>query len=168
MILVGGPESVPIMIAAYDPRWPERYRFERDRISQALGPSALLIEHIGSTSVPGLGAKPIVDILVAVVDPDDDAQHRGALERAGYVLRVIESGHRMYRTATRDVHVHLWAHESDDVERHLAFRDVLRSSAEARTIYERVKRDLARRGWTDSNDYAGAKADVIALLTQAE
>ncbi|MDQ2991833.1 MAG: GrpB family protein [Candidatus Eremiobacteraeota bacterium] len=164
MILIGGPERVDIVIAEYDPRWPERYAVERERIATALAENAMRIEHIGSTSVPGLGAKPIVDILVAVAHPDDEACHRGALERAGYVLRVIEPGHRMYRTAERDVHVHVWADGTDDIVRHVAFRDLLRSSADARSTYEGVKRELASRSWDDSNAYAEAKTQVIAQL----
>lgn len=165
MILVGCSDRVDIVIAEYDPRWTERYAVERERIAAALGPDAIRIEHIGSTAVPDLGAKPIVDILVAVADPDD-ARHRHALERAGYVLRVIEPGHRMYRTPARDVHVHVWTDGSDDIERHLLFRDRLRASAEARANYEAAKRELACRIWNDSNDYAAAKTDVIASITR--
>jgi len=165
LILVGGPEAVErISIAAYDPAWPARFERERVRIVAALGESARSIEHIGSTAVPGLAAKPIVDIMVELDDPDDDARYREALESVGYGLRVIEAGHRMYRTSDRDVHLHLWRTGSADIPRHLDFRDRLRESDEARRLYERTKRDLAARPWADTNDYADAKSAVIAQI----
>jgi len=156
-VLVGGREKRPVVIADYDPSWPVRYEVERARILGALGSRALRIEHIGSTSVTGLAAKPIVDILVAVADPEDTAD----LEAAGYVLRVREPGHRMLRTPELDVHVLLWPEGSEDVRRHLAFRDRLRASADDRGAYERLKRDLARREWDDINHYAEAKGALI-------
>src|SRR6185437_16987618 len=103
--LVGGREARAIVIADYDPAWPERFALERARIVTALGARAVAVEHVGSTAVPGLAAKPIVDVLVAVADPEAD-ELRGALEAAGYELRVREPGHRMFRTPTLDVHVH--------------------------------------------------------------
>ena len=124
--LIGGPEGGRVRLSPYRPEWTERFAAERERIAAALGPSAEQIEHIGSTSVPGLDAKPIVDILVAVADPADPA-HCSALEGAGYVLRVDEARHRMFRTPERDVHVHLWVTGSEDVTRHLEFRDRLRA-----------------------------------------
>ena len=104
-VLIGGRERREIVIAEYDPQWPGRFDAERERIGSALGDAALRIEHIGSTSVPGLAAKPIVDVLVAVSDVSDESSYGPALERAGYELRVREPEHRMYRTPERDVHV---------------------------------------------------------------
>ena len=163
MELIGGIERREIVIAEPDPAWPARFEAERARIERALGP--VRVQHIGSTAVPGLAAKPIVDILVAVADPDDEAAFLPALQRAGYVLRVREPGHRMLRTPERDVHVHVWAAGSPDVERHLAFRDRLREDAGARAAYEALKRDLARRDWKDMNAYADAKSELIAAIT---
>lgn len=114
---------------------------------RALGVSALRIEHIGSTAVPGLAAKPIVDLLVAVADPDDESVTVTALEAAGYELRVRELGHRMFRTPGRDVHVHVWGHSDPEMTRHLMFRDRLRRSPADRDAYERLKRELAAREW---------------------
>jgi GrpB-like predicted nucleotidyltransferase (UPF0157 family) len=85
-VLVGGRQRREIVIADYDPAWPARFEAGRDRVARALGDHALTIEHIGSTSVPGLGAKPIIDVLVTVADPDDEAAFREPLERAGYEL----------------------------------------------------------------------------------
>jgi GrpB-like predicted nucleotidyltransferase (UPF0157 family) len=107
--------------------------------------------------------------MVMVDDPDDDATFVLALTKAGYVLRVIEPQHRMFRTPKRDVHVHLWRTGSDDERRHLLFRDWLRENADDRERYEAVKRELASREWDDSNDYAQAKSSVIAeIMGRAE
>jgi GrpB-like predicted nucleotidyltransferase (UPF0157 family) len=166
-ILVGGRERRPVVIADADPAWPSRFEEHRARIAGALGPLALRIEHVGSTSVPGLAAKPIVDVLVAVDDVTsvDAPAVRDRLAAAGYELRVDEPGHRMFRTAAHDVHLHVWPATGDDVRRHLLFRDHLRTSAPDRARYEAVKRTLATRDWDDMNDYAEAKSPVIAEIT---
>jgi GrpB-like predicted nucleotidyltransferase (UPF0157 family) len=125
--------------------------------------TAKTIEHIGSTAVPGLAAKPIIDILVAVDEVEDEGAYLARLENAGYVLRVREPGHRMFRTPTKDVHLHIWS-ERAEIARHTALRDWLRANEEDRRIYERVKRKLAERDWSDSNDYAEAKNDIIVEI----
>jgi GrpB-like predicted nucleotidyltransferase (UPF0157 family) len=99
--------------------------------------------------------------LVTVENPDDE-NLVAALTAAGYQLRVREPGHRMFRTPERDVHVHIWAHTDSEVERYIALRDRLRLSASDRELYARRKRELARRRWSDMNDYADAKGPVIA------
>jgi GrpB-like predicted nucleotidyltransferase (UPF0157 family) len=133
-----------------------------------LGASALRVEHIGSTSVPGLAAKPIVDVLVTVQDVEDEAAFVPALEREGFVLRVREPGHRMVRTPERDVHVHLYEPDHEAVSAYLDLRDWLRADAGDRALYETTKRRLATRTWTDMNEYADAKTDVVlAILGRA-
>jgi GrpB-like predicted nucleotidyltransferase (UPF0157 family) len=167
-VLVGGRERRRIVIVDYDPDWPGRFEHERDRVRQALRGRALRIEHIGSTAVAGLAAKPIVDVLVTVEDPEDDAAILPALEGAGSELRVREHAHRMFRTPARDVPVHVWGDSDPEVERYLRFRDRLRSSAEDRAAYERLKRALSTREWADFNDYADAKGELIeAILAEA-
>jgi GrpB-like predicted nucleotidyltransferase (UPF0157 family) len=162
-VLIGGRERREIVIADYDPAWPRRFEAERGRIAAALGDRALRIAHIGSTAVRGLAAKPIVDILVEVARLED-----ADLERAGYVLRVREEGHRMFRTPERDVHVHVWPTGHPDIAAQLVFRDRLRASADDRRAYERSKRELATRDWADMNHYADAKGDLIrAILRRA-
>jgi GrpB-like predicted nucleotidyltransferase (UPF0157 family) len=166
-VLVGGRERPSITLEAHRPEWAERFAAERARIRAALGDRAHAVEHIGSTAVPDLMAKPIVDMLVTVSDPQA-REVRSALERAGYVLRVDEPGHRMFRTPARDVHVHVWPDESPEVARHLAFRDRLRASPADRRLYEERKRELAGRDWEDMNHYADAKGPVIeAILERA-
>jgi GrpB-like predicted nucleotidyltransferase (UPF0157 family) len=163
-VLVGGREHRRVEIVAYEVAWPARYEAERARIGAALGTAALRIEHVGSTAVPGLAAKPIVDILVAVDDPSDEAAVVRPLEDAGYVLRVREEGHRMLRTPAGDVHIHLWRSGSDDERRHLLFRDWLRHDGADRARYASAKRALAEKDWPDMNHYAEAKGPVIAEI----
>ena len=120
-VLIGGREKREIAIVDYDAAWPGTFEHERDRVRRALGPVALRIEHIGSTAVPGLAAKPIIDVLVTLEDPEDELAFVWRLESAGYELRVREPGHRMFRTPSRDVHVHVWADTDTEVERYLSF-----------------------------------------------
>lgn len=166
--LIGGPERREIVIVAHDSAWAARFERERERISAALGIRAHAIEHVGSTAVPGLAAKPIVDLLVGVSDPEDESIV-STLEAAGYELRVREPGHRMLRTHALDVHVHIWAAADPEVARVLRFRDRLRADAADREAYERLKYELAEREWEDMNAYADAKGTLIEeILGRAE
>jgi len=168
-VLVGGREERLVVMAEPDPRWPAVFDRHRAAIAAALGARARRIDHVGSTSVPGLAAKPIVDIQVSVDDPDDDPSFGPALEELGYVLRVREARHRMFRTPARDVQVHIWAAGSDDERRHVLFRDWLRVDEVDRRLYEDTKRRLAGRRWPDVNYYAEAKSPVIVeIMDRAE
>ncbi len=166
-VLIGGREERLVEIVGSTPAWSRRFATEKLRLAEALGPRARRIEHIGSTAVPGLAAKPVVDIMVTVDDPDDEAPYRPALEAAGYLLRVREPGHRLFRTPAGNVHVHIWAVGSPDEHRQLAFRDWLRAHPDDREEYERVKRSLSGR-YTDTNYYAEAKTPIIeSILAKA-
>ena len=169
-VIIGPAESAEIKLVAYDPVWAERFRREAGRIHAALGDD-VRVEHIGSTSVPGLAAKPIVDILLVLDDPADKDSYLPALERAGYELRVREPDfwrHRMLRTPERDVHVHVFPPASPEVERYLVFRDRLRAEPEERELYAATKRRLAARDWATMDHYAQAKTDVIeAIISRA-
>jgi GrpB-like predicted nucleotidyltransferase (UPF0157 family) len=168
-VLIGGRQPRDIVIADHDDAWPRRFAVERERIAAALGPRALRIDHVGSTSVPGLAAKPIVDIDLSVADVEDETAYLPDLESTGYVLRVREPGHRMVRTPELDVHVHVCAVGSEWERKHLLFRDHLRRHPDDRALYEGVKRELATRTWEDMNDYADAKDDVVAaIMVRAE
>ena len=107
-VFIGGPEKRAIVIEEYDPAWAARFEQVKASLAEALGPKALQIEHFGSTSVPGLGAKGIIDVLVEVEDVDDEAAYGPALESHGFAIRVRQPGHRMYRTPEQDVHVHVF------------------------------------------------------------
>ena len=106
-VLIGGRESVEITISEPDPQWSERFAALRARITDALGGTALEVHHIGSTAVPGLAAKPIIDVLLLVHDLEDEAAYVPPLEAAGLVLRVREPGHRLLRPPDRTAHVHV-------------------------------------------------------------
>jgi len=168
--LIGGAERRGIKIVDYDPDWPKKFKAHARVIADALGASALRIEHVGSTSVPGLAAKPVIDILVVVADSADESAYLPQLEAAGYVLRVREpdwNEHRMLRTPERDVHVHVYSAGCQEIQRLLTFRDRLRRSADDRSRYERTKRELAAREWPDMNAYADAKTEVIESILAA-
>ncbi|HEY6398127.1 MAG TPA: GrpB family protein [Solirubrobacteraceae bacterium] len=168
-VLIGGPERRAIVIAAYDPDWPAQFAAHRDRVHRALGPLTIRIEHIGSSAVPGLAAKPVIDVLVTVADPDDESVIVPAMTSAGYHLRVRETGHRMFRTPNRDAHLHVWGDSDPEVSRYLRFRDRLRASVKDRRAYEQLKRDLSAREWQDTNQYADAKSVLIEqILMRAE
>jgi GrpB-like predicted nucleotidyltransferase (UPF0157 family) len=162
-VIIGEIERQTIVVD-YDPGWPGRFRHEEARIRPALGGAALSVEHIGSTSVPGLAAKPIVDLLLVVEDSGDEASYMPAIERAGYVLRVREADfdeHRMFRTPAKDVHVHVFSADSPEIDRYLLLRERLREDRGDRELYARTKRELARREWPSMQHYAEAKTEVI-------
>jgi GrpB-like predicted nucleotidyltransferase (UPF0157 family) len=168
--LIGGNEKRKIEIAVYDPDWPKKFETHARIIADALCDSALRIEHIGSTSVPGLSAKPIIDILVVVRDSADESAYLPQLEAAGYRLRVREpdwNEHRMLRTPEQDVHIHIYSTNCPEIERNLTFRDRLRRNTEDRRRYEQLKRELAAKEWADMNAYAQAKTDVIESIIEA-
>lgn len=165
--LIGGVAKREIKIVDYDPDWPKKFETNVKIIADALGGSALRVEHIGSTSVPGLAAKPIIDILVVVPDSADESAYLPQLEAAGYVLRVREpdwNEHRMFRTPDRDVHIHIYSAGCPEIQRNLTFRDCLRRNIDDRRRYEQAKRELATKEWFDMNAYADAKTEVIESI----
>jgi GrpB-like predicted nucleotidyltransferase (UPF0157 family) len=162
--LIGGREKRVIEIVPYRSDWPLRFQSHAERIKNALGATMLRVEHIGSTSVDGLAAKPIIDILVVVADPAREDLYLPGMLSAGYELRVREpefEEHRMFRTPERDVHVHFFPANSGEIERYLQFRDFVRAHAETRDQYAALKRELSKMDWTDMNEYANAKTDFI-------
>lgn len=162
--LVGGTERRALVLHEHDPGWAEEYAEHERRVRDALGDVALQVEHIGSTSVPGLAAKPVIDVLVVVDDVTAEEDYLPPLLEAGYELRVREPGHRLVRTPTRDAHVHVWGHGDPAVADYLLFRDRLRADAADRDLYERTKRELVSREWPDTNAYADAKTDVVEAI----
>ena len=162
--LVGGVEKRYLVIVDHDPTWPRTYAEHEERIRRALGPAAVQVEHIGSTSVPGLAAKPIIDVLVTVEDITAEEDHVDVLLDAGYELRVREPGHRLVRTAARDVHVHLLEVGDQAAADYLLFRDRLRADPADRRLYEDTKRALVEQDWADMNAYSEAKTDVVTAI----
>jgi GrpB-like predicted nucleotidyltransferase (UPF0157 family) len=153
-----------IRLEPYDPAWPRLFEREAARIWAVLGPSALRVEHTGSTSVPGFVAKPIIDILLVVSDSADEAAYVPALEAAGYVVRIREPewhAHRMLKGPDTDVNLHVFSAGSSEIARVLRFRDRLRASPDDRERYAREKLELARQDWRAVDDYARAKTTVI-------
>jgi GrpB-like predicted nucleotidyltransferase (UPF0157 family) len=158
------PHNGPVTLAEYDPAWPVLFGREASRIREALGRSALLVEHAGSTSVPGLAAKPIIDIVLAVPDSAEEAAYVPAMEAAGYKLWSREPDwfeHRMFKGPDTDINLHLFTAGAAEIDRMLLFRDWLRVNDADRAAYLGVKRDLAQRTWRHVQHYADAKSSVI-------
>ena len=158
------PHNAPITLAEYDPAWPELFEREAERIRMALGDRALRLEHTGSTSVPGLAAKPIIDITLLVPDSADEPAYAPALEAAGYVLRIREPHwleHRLFKGPDTDVNLHVFSEGCVELDRMVGFRDWLRAHPDDRELYERTKRELATRTWRHVQHYADAKTGVV-------
>lgn len=154
----------PVTVADYDPGWPQRYASWRDRLRTALGATAERIEHVGSTAVPGLPAKPVVDIQVSVADLEDEEAYVPALAGVDLQLRSRDVHHRYFRPLPhlpRDVHVHVCAVGSAWEADHLRFRDHLRADPSARDRYAESKRAAARVWADDRLAYTDAKTEVI-------
>ena len=154
----------PIVLVEYDPKWALRFEREAHRIRAALGTRALLVEHAGSTAVPGLVAKPIIDIVLAVPDSSNEDDYVPALEAEGYLLRIREPDwyeHRVLKKTDPSINLHVFSADCPEIDRMLAFRNHLRRSEADRQLYERTKRDLAAREWAYVQDYADAKTEVV-------
>jgi GrpB-like predicted nucleotidyltransferase (UPF0157 family) len=154
----------PVLLADYDPAWAALYAREEARIRSALGERAVVLEHVGSTSVPGLAAKPKIDMLLGVADSADEAAYVPALEAAGYVLHIREPDwheHRLFKGPDTDINLHVFSAGHPEIARLIAFRDWLRGNEEERRLYERTKRELAARTWLYTQNYADAKTAVV-------
>src|SRR6266705_4672296 len=166
------PHDAPITLVEYDLAWPRLYAREAQRIRSAIGPRALQLDHIGSTSVPGLMAKPIIDILLVVADSADEPSYVPALEAAGYVLRIREPDwhqHRLFKGPDTNINLHVFTQGSEEIQRTLLLRDWVRTNEADRELYARTKRSLARRKWKYVQNYADAKSEVVkAILESAE
>jgi GrpB-like predicted nucleotidyltransferase (UPF0157 family) len=173
-VTLGGPRrhDARITLSRYDRSWPRRFSQEERRIRKALGSTVRLLEHVGSTAVPGLAAKPIIDILLVVPDSADEGTYVPSLEAAGYTLRIREPDwhqHRLLKGPHEGVNLHVFSVGAKEVERMVRFRDRLRSDPEARERYARTKRALAQRTWEFVQDYADAKSKVVeSILRERE
>jgi GrpB-like predicted nucleotidyltransferase (UPF0157 family) len=157
-------ETARVEVVAPDPSWPEQFQRVRRAISAALGDRAMAVEHVGSTSVPGLWAKPVIDVDLTVADSADEAAYLPDLEAAGFELRVREpqwEEHRMVRGSAPLANVHIWSPGAVEPRRHAAFRDWLRGHPDDRAAYAALKRELAARGFTDVMEYNNHKAALV-------
>jgi len=172
-VTVGARRRVdgPIVLADYDLQWPVLFEREATRVRAALGDRVRLLEHVGSTSVPGLPAKPIVDIVLAIDDSADEDAYVPPMEASGYVVRIREPDwheHRLFKGPDTDINLHTFSVGSSEIERMLAFRDWLRRHDDERDLYLRTKRELAARHWVYVQDYADAKGEVVeAIIVRA-
>ncbi|MGW3961156.1 GrpB family protein [Amycolatopsis sp. NPDC005003] len=153
-----------VVLADYDPEWPKLFEREAERIRGVLGERVLVLEHVGSTSVPGLCAKPIVDILLEVPDSDDEAAYVPALEAAGYRLVIREPDwekHRCFKGPDTNINLHVYSPGNGQTPRYRLFRDRLRAHPEELELYAAKKRELAARTWKYIQNYADAKTEVV-------
>lgn len=173
-VTIGGPTRIdgPIHLAEPDPEWPRVAAREAARIRALLGDQVHRLEHVGSTSVPGLAAKPIIDMALAVPDSADEAAYVPALEAAGYVLRIREPDwfeHRVLKGPDADVNLHVFTEGATEIDRMVRFREHLRSTPADRELYAAAKAALAQRPWRYVQEYADAKSAVIAeIMERAE
>ena len=163
------PHEATIHLADPDPAWPGLFEREADRLRGVLGDRALRIEHVGSTSVAGLPAKPVVDMVLVVADSTDEPAYVAPLEAAGYRLTIREPDwfeHRLLKGPDTNVNIHVFSEGCDEIGRMVAFRDWLRAHDDDRELYERSKRELAAREWKYVQNYADAKSAVVGEILE--
>ncbi|HET7704369.1 MAG TPA: GrpB family protein [Candidatus Limnocylindrales bacterium] len=163
--------TAPIELAPYDPAWPERFVREEARIRSILGDRVVRLEHTGSTSVPGLSAKPIIDMTLLVADVNDEAAYADDLAAAGYRLVIREEepdwyDHRVFKGPDTNVNLHVFSAGCREFDRMVGLRDWLRTHADDRELYEATKRDLVTRTWTYVQEYADAKGEVVEAIAR--
>ncbi|HEY4314463.1 MAG TPA: GrpB family protein [Actinomycetes bacterium] len=159
--------DAPVVLAESDPSWPAVAAQLVADIRRVLGPLAMLVEHAGSTSIPGLAAKPVIDLVLGVRDPADEDAYVNRLEELGYGLRVREPDwheHRLLRHSDPTVNLHVFGIGSIEIDRMLGFRDHLRTDPDDLALYLRTKRGLARRRWALMQQYADAKGEVVEQI----
>ncbi len=157
--------TAPVIIENYDPQWPQRFAVLRGRIAAALGPLAAAIDHIGSTAVPGLAAKPVIDIDVLLRSADDLSAVIDALATLGYRHQgdLGVTGREAFKAPPSEFRHHLYVcpPDSQEYRRHLAFRDHLRSHSENARAYADLKRRLAAELGADREAYTNAKTQFV-------
>jgi len=164
----------PVTIVDYDPMWPTLYEKEKMKISEALGNKALAIEHIGSTSVPGLGAKPIIDIMVCVQSNLDADICVPLLKGIGYTDVTVQVGNPDWyyclgkESCGVGYHLHLMKNMSVFSKRHLLFRDRLRANPDIARKYFELKKELAAKYRSDRTAYTESKSAFIESILSEE
>lgn len=163
----GAAPDVPLVLQEYDGAWPESYALLAQRVRDALGFRVLTLEHVGSTAVPGLAAKPIIDLDLIVADPDREDDYVPALRAAGFELRIREPWwyrHRMLRSQKPLANLHVWGYDSPEPVRHRIFRDWLRVNAHDRSVYAAAKQHAVSAATAlgeDVNRYNERKSKVV-------
>jgi GrpB-like predicted nucleotidyltransferase (UPF0157 family) len=163
-VTVGDVTSTPVVVVPYDERWPELFEEVATRVRAALGDRVRALDHVGSTSVPGLAAKAVIDVDLTVADSSDEPAYVPDLEAAGFVLRVREPDweeHRMLTVPERTVNLHVFSTGATEPRRHLLFRDWLRRDPDDRDLYAATKTALAQRGFTRAMEYNNHKAALV-------
>src|SRR5262245_4808984 len=158
------PTYREVIVADYDPEWPRWFEHAAREIRAALGDRALSLDHVGSTSVPGLAAKPLIDIVLVVADTTDEAAYVPPLEAVGYTLRLREPDwweHRMLAGDDPRQNLHVFTDGSPEIDRMLRFRDWIRTHDDDRLLYESTKQSLALQTWAFTQNYADAKSEVV-------
>ena len=166
-----------IELAPYSAQWPQQFEAVKRRVQAALGSRALEVHHIGSTAVPGLRAKPVIDVALVVADSAAESRYRVDLERAGFAFRLREPEffeHRLFKGGSKDsgkdgkeqaeeplVNLHVYSDSCVEVERLIGFRDWLRAHDADRVRYESTKLELATRDWASVQAYADAKTEIV-------
>lgn len=153
-----------IRVVDYDPQWPALFEREAARLREVLGAKALQIEHVGSTSVPGLPAKPIIDIDLCVENSADEAAYLPALEAAGYRLTVREPEwleHRLFKGPDTNINLHVFTLGNDETARHIIFREWLKKNEADRHAYAALKQELSQRDYEYMFQYNNDKAALI-------
>jgi len=163
------PLTGPIILVDSDPAWPGLFAREEARIRGILGDRVVRLEHTGSTSVPGLAAKPIIDITMTVADVLDEPAYVPDMEAAGYRLAIREHepewyDHRVFKGPDTNVNLHVFSAGCRELDRMVGFRDWLRTHDEDRELYEATKRDLVGREWKYVQNYADAKGEVVEAI----
>lgn len=160
-----------VHIAEYDPEWVHLFEREAARIRAVLGDRVVQLEHVGSTSVPGLAAKPKIDILLVVANSADESTYVPDMQASGYVLHVREPDwyeHRLFKGPDTDINLHVFTLGCEEIEHMLIFRDWLRTHNADLQLYEAAKRELAKQEWKYMQNYADAKSAVVdAILARA-
>jgi GrpB-like predicted nucleotidyltransferase (UPF0157 family) len=156
-----------VKIVSYDPEWPRKYEQQSAMVRRELGAAALAIDHVGSTSVPGLSAKATLDIILTVDDSSREDTYAPALIAAGFSIAVREPEwfeHRMFKYLEPATNLHVFSLGCPEIERMKRFRDWLCANEGDRNLYEQTKLKLSAAEWKFMQDYADAKAHVVSEI----
>jgi GrpB-like predicted nucleotidyltransferase (UPF0157 family) len=164
-----GPQRLDgkVLLSNYDPQWPAQFDQAAARIRGALGEAVLTVEHMGSTSVPGLPAKPVIDIVLAVADSAEEPAYAPSLLAAGFTLAIREPDwfeHRLFRGVDPAVNLHVFSKGCPEIDWMRRFRDRLRADPADLALYAHAKNRLAQQDWAYMQDYADAKQAVIGEI----